>query len=114
MTEKEQIDRFLFEELKRGNTRAFDKMFNCYYQNLCFFANSIVHDEDAAQSLVQQVFLNLWETRASLDHIERLSPFLTTMVKNQCFNYIKREKRNINMSDVAPNTQSENTTENQN
>ncbi len=113
MVEKEQVDRFLFEELKSGNSRAFDKIFNCYYQNLCLFANSIVHDEDAAQGLVQQVFINLWETRTSLNHIQRLSPYLTTMVKNTCFNHIKREKRNINMPDVSSSSRSENTTENQ-
>jgi len=113
MVEKEQMDNFLFEELKSGNTRAFDKVFNCYYQNLSLFANSIVHDEDNAQSLVQQVFISLWESRASLGHIERLAPYLTAMVRNQCLNHIKREKRNIKVSDVSPNSQCENTTENQ-
>jgi len=28
MTEKERMDSFLFEELKNGNSRAFDKIFN--------------------------------------------------------------------------------------
>ncbi|NEW83086.1 MAG: RNA polymerase sigma-70 factor [Mariniphaga sp.] len=113
MKEREHIDSFLFGELKAGNARSFDKIFNDHYQNLCRFANSFVHDEDTAQSLVQHVFVKLWENHTSLDHIEHLLPYLTSMVRNQCLNYISREKRNIKISDFPEETQIGNTTENQ-
>ena len=113
MVEKEQLDRFLFEEFKSGNSRAFDKIFTNHYPNLVRFAYSIVHDEDTAQGLVQQAFIHLWENRASLDHVEQLTPYLTTMVRNQCLNFIKREKRNLKMADIPADAQTENTTENQ-
>ena len=64
------LDGFLFEELKSGNTRAFDQIFKEYYPNLCRFSHSIVHDEDAAHSLVQYVFVKLWENRAALEPVE--------------------------------------------
>lgn len=113
MTEGERMDSFLFEEFKSGNSRAFDKIFNDHYQNLCRFAYSIVHDEDTAHSLVQHVFVNLWENRASLDHVERLAPYLTTMIRNHCINFVKREKRNTKLSDIPVDAQTENTTDNQ-
>ena len=113
MSERDRRDGFLFEEFKNGNSRAFDKIFNDHYQNLCRFANSIVHDEDNAQSLVQQVFINLWETRQSLDHVERLIPYFTTMVRNQCLNFVKREKRNMRLSEIPQDSHNENTTQNQ-
>jgi RNA polymerase sigma-70 factor, ECF subfamily len=113
MTERERIDSFLFEELKNGNSRAFDKIFNDQYPNLCRFAYSIVHDEDSAHSLVQHVFIRLWESHASLDHISHLNSYLTTMVRNHCLNFIKREKRNTKLEDIPAGAQSENTTENQ-
>jgi RNA polymerase sigma-70 factor, ECF subfamily len=113
MTEKKLIDGFLFEELKNGNARAFDKIFNDRYPNLCRFAYSIVHDEDTAHSLVQHVFIKLWQNRASLNHIDHLTPYLTTMVRNHCLNFIKYEKRNTKLEDIPPDTQAENTTENQ-
>ena len=113
MTEKEQMDSFLFAEFKNGNSRAFDKIFNDHYQNLCRLAQSIVHDEDNAHSLVQQVFINLWESRESLGHVERMTPYFTVMVRNQCLNFVKREKRNAKLSDLPDNSYSENTTEKQ-
>jgi RNA polymerase sigma-70 factor (ECF subfamily) len=113
MSEREQIDSFLFAELKAGNQRAFDKIFNDHYQNLCRFAYSVVHDEDNAHSLVQHVFVKLWENRASLDHVDRLLPYLTSMVRNHCINFVNREKRNIKLADIPADTQTGNTTENQ-
>ena len=107
------LDSFLCEELKSGNTRAFDQIFGDHYPNLCRFAFSIVHDEDAAHSLVQDVFVKLWENRAALEHVERLTPYLTAMTRNHALNYIKREKRNIHLADIRVDSQTGNTTENQ-
>jgi RNA polymerase sigma-70 factor, ECF subfamily len=107
----ERMDGFLFAELKAGNQRAFDKIFNDYYQNLCRLAYSIVHDEDNAHSLVQHVFVKLWENRSSLDHVDRLLPYLTSMVRNHCINFVNREKRNIKLADIPADTQIGNTTE---
>jgi len=113
MIEKERMDGFLFEELKNGNSHAFDKIFNDHYQNLCRFAYSFVHDEDSAHSLVQQVFIKLWENRASLYNIDHFASYLTVMVRNHCLNYSKREKRNTKLEDIPTGAQAENTTENQ-
>lgn len=113
MTEKERMDGFLFEELKNGNSHAFDKIFNDYYQNMCRFAYSFVHDEDNAHSLVQHVFVKLWENRASLYHVDHFASYLTIMVRNHCLNYSRREKRNTMLEDIPAGAQTENTTENQ-
>lgn len=109
----ENIDSFLVNELANSNIRAYENIFNAHYLNLCRFANSIVHDEDSAQSLVQQVFVNFWENRKSLGHIEHILPYLTTSVRNICLNFIKREKRNVDLTFVPMDAQVENTTENQ-
>jgi RNA polymerase sigma-70 factor (ECF subfamily) len=107
------IDNFLIEELRNSNSRAFEQIFTTNYLNLCRFAHSIVHDEDSAQNLVQQVFINLWESRKSIGHVERLLPYLTATVRNHCINFLKRENRNLELSDAQLSRQTENTTENQ-
>ncbi len=98
---RETLDNFLIAELKAGNTRAFDKIFNDYYLNLCRYACSIVQDEDKAQSLVQNVFVKIWENRLQLENIGNLPPYLTTMVRNESINHLRREKRMVRM-DVLP------------
>ena len=113
MIETERKDSFLLEELRSGNVHAFDKIFNDHYQNLCRFAYSIVRDNDSSHSLVQQVFVNLWENRESSYRIDSLIPYLTAMVRNHCINFVKREKRNINLAYIPADAQTENTTENE-
>jgi RNA polymerase sigma-70 factor, ECF subfamily len=113
MKEGVGLDTFIFQELKTGNTRAFDKIFNDHYLNLCRFSYSIVHDEDTAHSIVQQVFVKLWENRAALEHIERLAPYLTAMTKNHSLNFVKREKRIVQIADIPIEVQASNSTENQ-
>jgi len=113
MIERESIDSFLWNELKTGNSRAFDKIFTDHYPNLCRYAYSIVNDEDAAHGLVQHVFINLWENRASLEHVQRLTPYLTAMIRNHCINWVKRERRQIKMNDIPSEALIGNTTEDQ-
>lgn len=113
MKEGVHLEDFLFEELKAGNTRAFDKIFKDQYKNLCRFSYSIVHDEDTAHSLVQQVFVKLWENRLVLNHIDRLAPYLTIMTRNHSLNFVKREKRIVQLTDIPADAETSNSTENQ-
>ena len=105
-------DNFLLNELSAGNTRAFEKVFKDHYPNLCRFAHSIIHDEDKAQSLVQNVFIKLWENRFQLNEVRSLLPYLTTMVKNEAINYLKREKRQVKVPQMPEDTRPDHSTEN--
>ncbi len=105
--EVESQDEFLFSELKAGNSRAFDKIFRQWYPLLCRYSCSIVHDSDKAQSLVQNVFVKLWETRFSLGHINNLPAYLTHMVRNESLNDLRSEKRNIHLPSFAPEMKNE-------
>lgn len=108
----EKPDIFLLSELKSGNARAFEKIFKDHYANLCRFANFLLRDHDKAQSLVQNVFLKLWDKRLQLGEIESLLPYLTTMVRNEAFNYMKREKRQVKLRKMHENSHSDQSTEN--
>lgn len=93
--ESENQERLLFSELKEGNSRAFDKIFTNLYPILCRYSQSLVSDQDKAQSLVQNVFVRLWENRFSLGHIESIPSYLTVMVRNESLNYLRHERRNV-------------------
>jgi len=81
-------DHELVNELNRGNTKAFDLIFKKYYDNLCRFAFLMLHDSDLSQSLVQNVFVKLWERRFVSGEIKNLGGYLTMMVKNQIFDHM--------------------------
>ena len=93
----EKSDSFLLSELMSGNARAFQKIFEDHYANLCRYAGALLRDPDNAQSLVQNVFIKLWENRTRLGNVQSLPPYLTTMVKNEAINHLKREQRQVRM-----------------
>ncbi len=87
--DREIPDNLLVKELKEGSSKAFDLIFRKYYDNLCRFAFSILHDADLSQSLMQNVFVKFWERRFISGEIRNLPAYLVIMAKNQIFDYIK-------------------------
>lgn len=65
----EKPDNFLLSELISGNERAFEKIFKDHYSSLCRYANSLVQDQDKAQSLAHNVYMKLWENRTQLGEV---------------------------------------------
>lgn len=83
---------FFLSELQSGQERAFDFIFKKYYKALCAQAVSYVSELDIAQSLVQDCFIKLWEKRSEASGIQNLSSYLSLMVRNQCIDYIRKQK----------------------
>ena len=78
--------------LKQNDEKAFEDLFKSYYQRLCTFAHSILHDVDEAEEIVQNVFLNVWEKRAAMQINISVQSYLYSAVRNACFNKIKHGK----------------------
>ena len=85
-------DGFLFAELKKGRVKAFNLLFEKHYENLCRFAYSFTHEADMSQSLVQNVFIKIWEKRFVIGEVKNPVAYLTTMVRNQCLDYLKEQQ----------------------
>ena len=57
----------LFDQLKHGDRKAFETLFKTWYAPLCLYAQSIVHDRDEVEEIVQSFFVKLWGRKATLD-----------------------------------------------
>lgn len=51
----------VLQRLKEGDEKTFELLFHRYYATLCFFANKILKDEEAARDVVQEVFIRFYE-----------------------------------------------------
>ncbi len=104
---------FILDELSKGNERAFEFIFREYYQSLSQFSYSIVKDQVVAESIVQDVLVKLWERRGTIENISNIFSYLVSMVRNQCIDYIRKEKSKIAMYSRLKIEESDNTTEDQ-
>lgn len=96
--ENENSDHFLFTQMLLGKEDAFDFIFRKYYKVLVIQAIRFVHDQDSAQSLVQDCFVRFWEKRCKLTNIDDLHTYLFFMVRNRCIDHLREQKRTHQVS----------------
>ena len=76
--------------LRQGDESVFDAVFRRLYAPLCHYATSLTDgDADEAEDIVQQVFVKLWDRRASLDITWSVKAYLYRMVHNAALNRIR-------------------------
>lgn len=82
----------LFGKLKNGDEKAFELLFHKYYGYLCVYASKIVNEDDAAEEIVQDFFVKLWEKKGLLTIETSVNNYLFRSVKNLCLNYLQHNK----------------------
>jgi RNA polymerase sigma-70 factor (ECF subfamily) len=83
-------DKDLLLKVKKGDESAFEKIFRKYYTPMVLFAVNYLHDKDRAESIVQDVFVALWDKRV-VNVIASLEGYLVVSVRNRCHNELKRQ-----------------------
>lgn len=80
----------LLQAIQSGEAAAFDALFRRFYAPLCRYARSLTDgDPDEAEDIVQQVFIKLWEQRASLGVQWSVKAYLYKMVHHRCLNRLR-------------------------
>lgn len=89
-------DEILMKLLKAGDEAALKEIYLRYWKSLYVAALKKVHSKEAAEEIVQNVMVGLWNKRATSD-VRHLQHYLNTAVKYQVINYVKakmlREKK---------------------
>jgi RNA polymerase sigma-70 factor (family 1) len=78
----------LIAKIAEGSEEAFEYIFLSYYNDLCYYAASIIHDRVLAEEVVQDCFVSFWETRANHLILKSLKHYLFRSVHNKCINLI--------------------------
>ena len=47
-------EKFLLDEIRKGNNQAFEYLFKAYYPRLCGYAIRFVEDEETARDIIQE------------------------------------------------------------
>ncbi|MEL7586200.1 MAG: RNA polymerase sigma-70 factor [Prolixibacteraceae bacterium] len=97
----ENNDQFVLVALKEGQEKAFDFIFRRYYKALCAQAQLYMQDLDLSQSLVQDCFIKLWESRKAAPDIENLSSWLTVVVRNKCIDHLRKQKHEASLDQIT-------------
>ncbi len=85
-------DSVLVQQLSQNDRKAFEIIYSKYWSPLLDVAWKGLHDKQAAEDLVQGVFLSLWQKREQLQ-INNLEAYLKTAVRYKVLNHVVRTKR---------------------
>lgn len=82
------------------NYPAFKTVFDQYYQALCFFANKMIGDWSAAEDIVENVFIKLWNKQPDFSVFKNVKALLYISVRNACLDQIKMHRKKLMNQDA--------------
>ncbi|CAA6829656.1 MAG: RNA polymerase sigma-70 factor, ECF subfamily [uncultured Aureispira sp.] len=78
--------------LQINSQREFQEIYHKHFNGLANYAYFVLKDKDAAKDVVQDVFLDLWNKRASLSITTSLEAYLVRAVKFKSIDFIRKDK----------------------
>lgn len=83
----------LAKAIKNGDETAFDQLFRTWYEPLVRYAFSFTDgDADEAEDIVQQVFVQFWQRRETIDFQHSVKAYLYKMTHNRALNRLRSQK----------------------
>lgn len=92
----------IIDTLKKGGPDALQSLLKQFYSPLCLFAERLVADRAAAEDIVGESFIKLWNKRGDFESTQNIKAFMYITVRNACLNYLKQAKRDsLNQKQLA-------------
>lgn len=85
----------LIHDVQMGDRFAFRELYNRFYKKLYIVALSYLKNREMAEDAVQDVFVNLWIKKETLNITISLKAFMATCLKNHVLNMIRSNKKKI-------------------
>ena len=92
---KLDTEEFLISALSKGDEHAFDIIFVNYFPKIKGFVLDFCKDEDMAENITQDIFLNLWVRKQLLVDIKNFKAYMFTVARNAALHYLKDSLRNM-------------------
>jgi len=83
----------ILQNIAGSDQLAFRQVYHCFHKKLFHFAFALVKTKEAAEEIVEDVFIRLWNNRASITSINNLKIYLYTATKNTALNYLSKKAR---------------------
>jgi len=89
--------------ISEDNRKAFNMLFEVYYDEVFRFAYYFLKDKEACRDVVLDVFFSIWQSRKKLREITNMEAYLYIVTKNTTAHYLSKNKgRNTVSLDEIP------------
>lgn len=84
-------DEYLLNLISKGDKKGLELLFNKYWEPLFSAANYRLQSEELAKDVLQNLFIDLWDKRESINIRSNVKGYLNVALKNRIINKIKAE-----------------------
>ncbi|CAG4999832.1 hypothetical protein DYBT9275_02319 [Dyadobacter sp. CECT 9275] len=88
----------LWRNFKLGDKQAFEQIFIRYHKDLYQYGSKIIHNGPLLDDAIQELFLELWQTKEQLADVVSVKGYLFRALKFKLFREIKKEARLVALS----------------
>jgi len=99
---RKERDQRCLERLCEGDENAFKRLFLAYYEDLCRLASQYGLTDEEVEDRVQEVFLEIWRRRESLDPEKSIRAYLYAATRNEALKSKKRQKKGAKRHSSEP------------
>lgn len=96
---EEKTDKQLYKEFLLGNKSSFEEIVIRHKNSIIYFIQRYVKSIDIAEDLAQDVFVYILINKKNYKFEYSLKTYLYTIAKSKALNYIKREKRIVQLDE---------------
>jgi len=94
-------DKEILDKLKEQPEIALKVLYDEYYNYICSVVYKMLGDSATSEDLAQEVFLEVWKRRESLDVNLSLRGYLRRVAVNKTLNHIRAKKMNFEEEDAV-------------
>ena len=77
-------------QIEKSNQKAFEDLYRLFFPRLYNFCMLYVHKKEAAEEIVNDIMVKIWQKRETIYHVENLETYLFVSVRNLSLNYLQK------------------------
>ena len=101
MEQVPQADDSLWNAIKDGDKVSLGELYQLYYRQLYRYGNRLQSDKDLIEDTIQDLFVNIWNTRHKLPVLRNVKSYLFTIFRREILRKSKNEQFSVDIDDLS-------------
>ena len=85
------------QEIAKGNEKAFRTLYDAYFNRLSAYIFKLCKSVAVTEEIVQDIFIKLWESRASLVSLDTPEAYIFSMARNKAIDHLRKVARETSL-----------------
>ena len=95
-----EITKYIQDVAINDSEVALERLYNHYHYNLLHFSQIYVIDENDAEEIISDTFLDIWENRKKLVKLKNFNAYIYTLVRNKSISAYRSHHNNVNLESI--------------